>query len=189
MKKVLKWTGIILATILTAFFALSLSLGTMPEQDFMSARLDEVEGYFKHRDVSNNDISQVDIAWQLDHILKAIINISRRLEESDPNDYSLNFNATRTAVFLAGDFPRGVAQAPASVVPPEVITDESLMEQLIIAREKVISIQSLDKRSSFLHDTFGLLDRNESARLLEIHTDHHLKIIRDILEAEGVESN
>ncbi len=187
--KVLKWTGIVLTLLVILFFGLSLTLGTMPEEDFMSSRLDEIERCFIHRDVSNKEVSQVDVAWQLDHILKAINNIATKLEASDREDYQLNFNATRTVVFLAGDFPRGVAQAPPSVVPPEVITDKSLMQQLILAREKVISIQSLHKRSSFLHETFGLLDRDESARLLEIHTDHHLKIIRDILEAEGIESN
>ncbi len=35
------------------------------------------------------------------------------------------------------------------------------------------------------HNEFGLLNRDEDARLIEVHTSHHLKIIQDILESEG----
>ena len=118
-----------------------------------------------------------------------IINITNALEQSDPSDYSLNFNLSRTFVFTAGDFPRGVAQAPASVTPPEVISDQALIDQLNLVREKVVAIQSLDPNASFDHMEFGLLNRNQAARLIEVHTDHHIKIIRDILDAEGIDIN
>ena len=185
--KVLKWIGIVLIGFILLFVAFSLIAGTLPQKGFMSDRMDEIERYFSYRSMANDRISKVDVAWQLDHILKAIINITNTLEESDPQDYYFNINPARTFVFNIGDFPRGVAQAPASVMPPEIITDEALADQLKLARNKMEIIQGLPEKSSFNHSEFGLLDRNEAARLIEVHTDHHLKIVRDILEVEGIE--
>ena len=186
--KIIKWIGVILVVINILFFGLSMSVGTEPKSGFMSNELIELESYFIHRDVSNTTISQVDIAWQLDHILKAIINITQTLEDSNPDDYKLNFNVARTFIFTYGDFPRGVAQAPASVTPPDLITNEALIDQLNLAREKVVLIKSLHPSTSLHHNEFGLLNRDQAARLIEVHTEHHLKIIRDILEMEGIET-
>lgn len=72
-------------------------------------------------------------------------------------------------------------------MPPKVITYEALLEQLSEAKKKVTGLQDLPETSSFKHMEFGLLNRDEAARLIEIHTDHHLKIIRDILTSEGIE--
>ena len=184
--KAIKWIGIVVIAFIILFISVSMTLGTQPDSGFMSERMAEIESHLPYRDVSNADVSSVDIAWQLDHILKAIISITQALEDSDPEDYSFNFNAARTFVFTAGDFPRGVAKAPASVIPPDNITNEALINQLEIAREKLNLLPELDTKSSMIHDTFGQLDRNEAARLIEVHTDHHLKIIRDILIAEGM---
>ena len=151
----------------------------------MAERMAELAGYLAYRDVISPEISQADIAWQLDHTLKAIIGLTEGLENSDPEFYALNFNIARTLVFTAGDFPRGVAQAPESVRPPEVITDTALLSQLALARTKIELLQNLPERSSYDHAQFGLLNRNQVARLIEVHTDHHLKIIRDILVSEG----
>lgn len=185
--KIIKWIGLTIIIIVVTFFLLSFMAGTEPDEGFMSDRLAEIEDYLPYRDLENPTISAVDVAWQLDHTLKAINNIIQTLEESDPNNYRLNFNISRTFVFAWGDFPRGVAKAPASVTPPDQITDQALRDQLEIAKRKLTTLSTLDPRSSFNHDEFGLLNRNQTVRLIIVHTDHHLKIIRDILKAEGIE--
>jgi len=187
--KVIKWIGIVLIALVLLFFGLSLTVGTKPQKGFMSSRINEIESYLPHRLALNTEISSSNVAWQLDHSLKAIINITQALEDSSPEQYSLNFNFSRTIIFTAGDFLRGVAQAPASVMPPDTITMEALTNQIDLAKEKLMIIQELPDKSSMHHDTFGLLDRNEAARLIEVHTDHHLKIIQDILSSEGIESS
>ena len=185
--KLLKWFGFALVAIIVLFFIMSFNLGTPPDANFMSGRLNEIERYFVFRDLSNEEVSTVDVAWQLDHTLKAINNITIALENSNPADYQINFNLSRTFVFTRGDFPRGVAQAPASVIPPAKISNQALLDQLKIARDKLPKMHDLDQNCSYNHDVFGLLNRDQTARLIEVHTDHHLKIIRDILKAEGVE--
>jgi len=185
--KIIKWIGISLITVVLIFFLLSFMTGTEPDQSLMSGRLAEIERYIEHRDLKNSTISAADVAWQLDHTLKAINNIIRTLEASDPNNYHFNFNISRTFVFTWGDFPRGVANAPASVTPPDQISDQALRDQLEIAKKKLTTLSTLDAKSSFDHDEFGLLDRNQTVSLIIVHTDHHLKIIRDILKAEGIE--
>ena len=187
--KIVKWIGIVLLGVTLLFFIMSFTIGTNPENGFMNERLEEMEVYFDYRDASNSTISEVDVAWQLDHSLKVINNIIKSLIASDPRAYQINFNISRTLVFTRGDFPRGVAQAPESVIPSDDITDQELKDQLQLAREQLASMAELDPRASYNHAVFGLLDRNETARLLVVHTDHHLKIIRDILEAEQIAVN
>lgn len=153
----------------------------------MLDQIEEMESYLPYRDLANLEVSQASIAWQLDHSLKAIINLTEALQNSDPNDYNRNFNLSRTFVFTAGDFPRGVAQAPASVTPPEVILVETLIDQFATAKLKAGILQDLPENASYDHAQFGLLNRNEVARLIEVHTHHHLKIIEDILIAEGIQ--
>ena len=60
--KALKWTGIVLISFVLLFFILSFTSGTKPKADFMSDRVNEVITYLEHRDVSNANISQADIA-------------------------------------------------------------------------------------------------------------------------------
>lgn len=144
-------------------------------------QLKEVEIYIIHRDHINKKVSKVDVAWHLDHILKVINNVSTTLEKSDPNTYKGNFNFTRFMSFTFNYIPRGKIEAVASVRPPENIETKDIKEQLLIARQNIVSLKDLHKNSNFKHPVFNVLNRNQSERFLEVHTKHHLKIIKDIL--------
>lgn len=144
--------------------------------------LQQVENYISERDKKNLEVSKVDVAWQLDHILKVINRITETLEASNPNDYSLSVNATRTMSLTAGYIPRGRAQSPDVVKPPEVIITEDIYEQLVQARANITKLSELDDNSNFEHPYFGQLNKLQAIRFIEVHTEHHLKIIRDILK-------
>ncbi|MBT8308712.1 MAG: hypothetical protein KJO37_00005, partial [Bacteroidia bacterium] len=68
------------------------------------------------------------------------------------------------------------------VLPNNDITTETLQSQLGEAKENLQSISSLDPQATFKHSYFGVLDLKQSIRFVEVHTNHHIKIIKDILK-------
>ena len=153
------------------------------KKDFMNRELNKIEKYLIHRDSLNTEVSKVAVAWHLDHSLKVINGIYDSLRASNPENYSGGaFSLARIFSYTFGYIPRGRATSPASVTPPDTIQTSDIVSQLLEAREKMMQIESLDKNSNFKHPVFGQLNRKQSQRFLEVHTKHHLKIIRDILK-------
>ena len=113
-------------------------------------------------------------------MLKVINGIYYSISQSDPDQYKPGFNFKRTIIFTIGRIPRGKGKSPKSVLPPEKIKTEDIVKQLNQARENLITINSLNKAQYFSHYIFGILNKEKTKRFLEIHTNHHLKIVRDI---------
>lgn len=149
--------------------------------DFLDAQFAEMVDYIPQRDKLNPKVSQVDVAWHLDHSLKTINKVCEALEASNPEEFRSNFSLSRIVVFTCGVIPRGVAQSPQSVRPPKVISTDSLYLQLEQARENLKKLETLDSKAHFEHPYFKVIDKGQSMRFLKIHTQHHVKIIRDIL--------
>lgn len=149
--------------------------------NFLDDELDRIQKYFEQRHSHNPKVSQANVAWHLDHSLKTINRISERLMASNPKDYHSKFNVQRIVVHTTGRIPRGVAQSPQSVRPPSEVQLDSLRLQLAAARKNLREISQLEAHAFFAHPVFDHLDRDQSRRFLDIHTNHHLKIIEDIL--------
>ena len=143
--------------------------------------LDKIESLIPERDVKNENISRADVAWHLDHMLKTINEITKSLEKSNPEMFKKSFNAARVMSLTLGFIPRGRAQSPSVVRPPENIKTEDIISQLQKARNNVKVLNRLDKKVHFAHPVFGMIDKATSIRFIEVHTKHHLKIINDIL--------
>lgn len=144
-------------------------------------QLARIKDYLAYRDYLSEDISKVDVAWHLDHSLKVINQIVKTLHSSNPGDYKKDFNISRKVVFAAGRFPRGRGRAPKTVLPPEIISNEDILQQIDEATSNIKSLGTLDKKANFYHRIFGMLDLKDSIKFLEIHTNHHLAIIEDII--------
>jgi len=177
MKKkiILVFTAIVLA-----LFAFIQWNGSERSNDFLDKEFVEIENLFEKRNSLNPEVSKANVAWHLDHLLKTINQISKQLIKSNPKGYKSSFSIQRTVVHTFGIIPRGAAQSPQSVRPPDIILLDSLMFQLKEAERNVKKINSLDKKANFEHPVFNQLDRDQTRRFLDIHTNHHLKIIRDI---------
>ena len=152
------------------------------ENEFLTDELRMLEGFIPHRDSLNTDVSKVDVAWHLDHSLKVILAIIDSLEASDHKNLKRSFNPGRTLVLVSGKIPRGGGKAPSFVMPPNEIYTQELYDQLEEAYSKLMVMDSLPKNAHFKHYAFGYLDKKDSKRFLEIHTKHHLEIIKDILK-------
>jgi hypothetical protein len=87
----------------------------------------------------------------------------------------------------AGRLPRGEAQAPRMVRPPERV-ERALLEQWLEdgerARAALDPTRLAPGEHKIPHQLLGPLDAPEWARFAVVHTRHHLLIVRELL-AEG----
>jgi len=130
----------------------------------MKNELDKIERYLEHKDRVNGTVSEVNVAWHLDHSLKVVNEICDALQSSNPNDYKRKFNFLRTVVFAKGSIPKGKGRAPKSVLPPENIKTEDIVSQLAKAKEKIEGFDKLSAKSNFKHPIFGILNKKQSKR-------------------------
>ncbi|MBO3117881.1 DUF1569 domain-containing protein [Winogradskyella sp. DF17] len=148
----------------------------------LSKYLDELESLIPKFKEKNPKVSKSNVGWQIDHSLKVINNVIKALEASDPKLYKSNFSFLGWVFLSLGYFPRGKAKAPKHVKPPEVILEEDLVSQVKAVKSNLESLANLNKNSFFEHPMFGNVNTKKAVRFLEVHTNHHLKIIRDILK-------
>ena len=145
--------------------------------------LSELQRYVAHAYRVNKGVSAVNVGWHIEHSILVMTKSVSALCKSDPADYKWQFNHLRTLVFLLNRFPRGKGKAPDEVMPKQAVgTDfNALFEKGEAALTK---LDSADPRQFFVHSLLGKLDRRNTAILLDIHTRHHLRIIRDIVSSK-----
>ena len=142
----------------------------------------EIESNIINKNIKDSNISKATVGWQLDHSLKVFNVVCGVLAESNPSDYSSKLNTKRWLIFTLGTFPRGRAKAPQKVVSKNInISEKELHQQLERAKTGLNIIKTLEPHAFFKHHVFGNLSKKQTMRFLEIHTNHHLKIVREIL--------
>jgi hypothetical protein len=154
----------------------------MNNHDKLLAQLNELEGYFKYRDSISESVSNATVGWQAYHILKVLYIVSNAIIASDPNDYKKQFNKYKAVFFTFNYFPRGKARAPRVSRPPETFNLEDLTNQLKLVNQNLKDFLNLEPNANFKHHIFGYLNKKETQKFFVLHTEHHLKIIRDILK-------
>jgi hypothetical protein len=148
----------------------------------LTIALESLENHIENYAVSNPKTSNANVGWHIDHSLKVINKVVASLQSSDPKLYANNFSFLGKVFFTLGFFPRGKAKAPKHVKPPEVILKEDLISQTELAKDNINTITELDKNAFFKHPIFGNVNTTRVTRFLILHTNHHLKIINDILK-------
>ena len=130
---------------------------------------------------SNAKVSSSSIGWHIAHSLLVIIKISHAVKKSNEEAYKSTFSKQKFFVFLFGKFPRGKAKAPEEVTPNQYYKEE--LNQLYEEALKAINLLKLaNKNQYFNHPIFGNLNKKATIRFLQIHTNHHISIINDILQ-------
>lgn len=151
--------------------------------DTLNHLINKIELLIPKMDIENPSVSKANIGWQLDHALKVFNTVSQIIETSNPENYSYQFSFWRSTLFTIGYFPRGKVKAPKAVQPPSKILEADLESQIKTARTHIEKLKLLPEKSYYHHFIFGKLAKNNTLRFLAMHTNHHLKIIRDILKA------
>lgn len=147
----------------------------------LEEQLKEMEKMIPFLGSTDPEVSKVPVSWHLAHNLKVIHSILTGLKQSDPAYYRKKFSWKKEMVYLTGKIPRGKARAPKTVLPEEDLSPEELKLQISDARKEISEISALPKNAYFKHPFFGDISRDATPRFLVIHTEHHLKIMRDIL--------
>jgi hypothetical protein len=144
--------------------------------------LKELEAKTPLYEKTNAAVSQSTIGWQIDHSLLVINSVISQLKESNPENYKWKFNKYRILFQITNMIPRGKVRVPKSVKPVDVASIEDLTTKLELAKKNISDMETLPSKSYFTHPFFGDLKLKSAIWFLKLHTNHHLKIIKDIVK-------
>jgi hypothetical protein len=151
--------------------------------DELTNKLFELNRQVSFIDKVELSVSKSNVGWHISHSLKAIIGISRALKKSNFLAYKWQFNLNRVLVLTTGIIPRRKGKSPKSAEPEGEITIEKLRIEFLLANELIHDLKLVSKNSYFNHPYFGDLNMKSAKLFMEIHTNHHLKIIKDIVKS------
>lgn len=143
--------------------------------------INELENKLPFIEQKKEAVSQVTVGWHLEHSLLALIKMISAVEQSNPADIKKKFNLKRSLVLMLGKIPRGKAKVPDSVKPGAEINRATITGLLEKARQKAELFEKLNSDKFFTHPVFGDLQVNQARKIMAIHTNHHIEIIKDII--------
>ena len=131
---------------------------------------------------NNKIVSEANVGWHIIHSCLVITSITEAIRKSDPSLYKKNFSWKAFFVLLFNKIPRGKAKAPSFTQPANEVSMDMVLQQIAEARKSAELLLIVDKNKYFTHPIFGDLQLPTAIKFLYVHTYHHEKIIRDILQ-------
>ena len=144
--------------------------------------LKKIESLVPEISRENPEVSKASVGWHLEHCLMIINGSLNGLTMANPKDYNPKFSIKKFIFLSFGRIPRGKINAPKQFVPLETPTKENIGTLLNLAKERLGAVENLPSKSYITHPFLGDLDKKTTLKFWEIHTNHHLKIIDDILQ-------
>lgn len=143
----------------------------------------QLESKIPQFETINLQASAGSVGWHIEHSLKTINQIVTACKTSNPNEYKWQFNFKRFLIVdVLNKIPRGKVKAPKLVRPEGEISKESLELSLKSLNDNLADWSQLDKNVFFKHPFFDDLNKKATEKFLVLHTNHHFKIINDILK-------
>lgn len=149
--------------------------------DKLAQAVTQITGLIPQYEINNPLVSQASVGWHIAHSCLVINSIVGALKKSNPADYRWKFSMPYLYVTIRGGFPRGRGKAPERVMPLGEINTATLQELVKKSENALAELPGLPKNAHFKHPLFGLLNKKNTIRFLDIHTRHHVNIIRDIV--------
>jgi hypothetical protein len=131
---------------------------------------------------NNKMVSEANVGWHIMHSCLVITSISEAIRKSDPSLYKKKFSWKAFFVLLLNKIPRGKAKAPSFTQPASEVSREMVLQQIAEARKSAESLLTAENNKYFTHPIFGDLQLPTAIKFLYVHTYHHEKIIKDILQ-------
>ena len=144
--------------------------------------LNELEAQIANYSKLNQTISEGNVGWHIVHSCLVINSVCGAVLKSDPAKFIKKFSMKAFFVLLFNAIPRGKAKAPSFTVPSEELSPASILQSIQAARTSLEALSKADKNQYFTHPIFGDLNTGQTFKFLGVHTNHHLKIIKDILK-------
>ena len=143
-------------------------------------QLEELSSNIPQEDILIIDVSTSNVGWHIEHSLLTINKIIEAIENSNPKNYKWRLKLARILIFTLNKIPRGRGKSP-EIVVPKIFNDETLKEHIKITKLRIQNLKNIDSEKYFNHPYFGNLKLKDAVKFLEIHTNHHLEIIKDII--------
>ncbi|MCD9856040.1 DUF1569 domain-containing protein [Epilithonimonas sp. JDS] len=150
--------------------------------DKIEIQLQKIELLLSKIDVTNEKVSKASVGWHLEHLLLILNSSLKGLTMTNPKDYNPKFSLKKFVFLNFGMIPRGKIRAPKQFIPLEVPTRESILKLINRAKERLKAVENLPEKSFITHPFLGDFDRKTTFRFLWLHSNHHLKIVDDILK-------
>ena len=144
--------------------------------------LDELELQIANYSKLNQAISEGNVGWHIVHSCLVINSVCGAVLKSDASKFIKKFSIKAFLVLLLNSFPRGKAKAPSFTLPSEELNPASILKSIQAARVSIETLAKAGKNQYFTHPIFGDLNTGQTFKFLGVHTNHHLKIIKDILK-------
>lgn len=155
----------------------------------LQKQIEQLASHIDFYEKLNPAISQSSVGWHIEHSFLVLYAVVNSLKKSNPDDYKWRLNFKRILILnILKKIPRGRGRAPKSVLPEGNITQSHLIEKSEVVRNSIKELHSLKTKNYFKHPYFGDLKLKSAIRFLELHTEHHLKIIEDILKTKNPET-
>ncbi len=154
-----------------------------PDTRLAKSQIDELRSLIPERARRSGPVSAWSVGQHLEHCVLSMRSMLGNLlactgpaPEASPAPAGLR-------VLAAGKIPRGAAEAPEVARPKVDAAPDELEIGLAECSSLLLRAPEIREDAWSRHFALGILRRDQAMRFLEIHTDHHLGIIRDILRA------
>ena len=144
--------------------------------------LDNLEAQVANYSILNQAVSKGNVGWHIVHSCLVINSVCAAVIKSDASKFIKKFSFKAFLVLLLNSFPRGKAKAPSFTMPSEELNPASIIKSIQAARASLEALAKAGKNQYFTHPIFGDLNTGQTFKFLGVHTNHHLKIIKDILK-------
>lgn len=152
----------------------------------MNARtsINILEQYRSNYQLKNPSISNVSVAWHLQHSLLVANSIIKLLVKSNPQDYRASYHFKKSLLLFLKRIPRKKAKAPNTMSPDDaniLLSDIDILFDKV--KDRYQQIENLPRNAYFKHFYLGNLRKAEALQFIAIHTQHHIQIIEDIIKS------
>ncbi len=144
--------------------------------------LNDLEAQIANSSKLNQAISEGNVGWHIVHSCLVVNSVCAAVVKSDASKFVKKFSFKAFLVLLLNSFPRGKAKAPSFTVPSEELSPASILQSIQDARKSLEALSKAGKNQYFTHPIFGDLNTADTFKFLAVHTNHHLKIIKDIVK-------
>jgi hypothetical protein len=144
--------------------------------------LSDLEAQITNHSKLNQTISEGNVGWHIVHSCLVISSVCGAVVKSDGSKFIKKFSFKAFLFLLIKSFPRGKAKAPSFTIPSQELSSASILQSIQEARKSIESLSNADKNQYFTHPIFGDFNTVDTFKFLAVHTNHHLKIIKDIVK-------